>query len=233
MMASMIASPPDDVPPRPNRRRNPGHQMARQRVSQAVWAIRQRLDLTQEELAARWQVSQASLSRWEAGTQLPSGPDLIRIAQEAAIPVAVLTGGDAGAPGFVANLAVLHAIGGQIADGYTIMLPTRFVRPNAVGVEIMDASASQVCPEGGLLLCEPHRMPIEPQDITVVELDGAMRLARALPADEPGSGVAWMGLGETPKTMAPLGGAWRPALRPYGIIGAFSPRVGVIGRPTR
>lgn len=223
---------PSEMKPKPQRTRNPNHDLALRRISQTIWRVRQTLKFTQGQLAERWGISQATLSRWEAGTQMPSGSDLLKIAQEAGIPTSVLTGAEPEAPNQVDSIPVAYVIGGEPCHT-RISLPTRFIRPDCVGIEVMDGSASQLYMPGTLLLCEPVTdEAVMPNDICVVTSAADMRIARAMSSEDTRS-ITWLGLGMTPKWAAPLPASWRPSFRPYGAVSLFSPRVETAGRPSR
>lgn len=145
---------------------------------------------------------------------MPGGADMIRIAHEAGVPVAVLTGEEPSGSA-TAVLSVLQAIGGS-ADGYTITAPSRFVRPGATVVEILDTSAAQLYPEGTLLFCEPADRGVQGA-VMVVDTGSELRLAKAVTAED-GRGITWLGLGLSARSAGHLPSIARPILKPYAAL---------------
>ena len=86
----------------PARRLRPAPQQARDATSPtaaALRAARQRTGLSQAELAELLGVRQSSVSQWERGLTVPSGPHLVRLLGELPALAALLASGTAGAVG--------------------------------------------------------------------------------------------------------------------------------------
>ncbi len=84
----------------PARRARPAPQQVRDALSPTAAALRQarqRVGLSQAELAEALGIRQSSVSQWERGQTVPSGPHLVRLLGELPTLAALLAWGTAGA----------------------------------------------------------------------------------------------------------------------------------------
>ncbi len=185
----------------------------RPKVAEALRRVRAGMGLSQASLARRYGISQATLSRWEAGSITPRGPHLVRIASDARMKLSELL---ADAPDAV-RVPVLHGIGGPVLDRTELVLPPRLAAAaSLVGVEVTDLSADLLYRPGTILVCRgAARQPVAHGAVLVLRQGTERRLARAF---RRGDALFWMSLSRQPEFAAPLGPGWKPEMVPVTAV---------------
>jgi transcriptional regulator with XRE-family HTH domain len=152
----------------------------RKRVARAVYQVRRKLGITQAEFARRYNVDQATISRWERGDQIPDGHRLSAIASEAGMTVEALVGAPVAQPTDIApTLDVLGAIGTPVpvtkfgAPAYRIALPapTDLPADERIAFEVAEAASSAEFSTGSIVVAVPPAhlpRPPAPGDLVVI-----------------------------------------------------------------
>lgn len=146
-----------------------------ERIADTVFRLRTRLDMSQERFGARFSVSQGTVSRWEAATQIPDGKALAQIASEAGITLDVLLGSihDHAFPlDHVPVLGVVEAgvfrqIGDQVKEVFNVSVPehTGYADLPREGYEVVDQSADREYPARSVLVTVPFAsLRTDPKD---------------------------------------------------------------------
>lgn len=160
-----------------------------------VRASRERLGLTQEELAIKLDVSRPAVGSWESGKAKPRLDKLTQLAELLNVKVSDLIDGDAvplphgailptpSTPAYAPLLGRVHAGDAQEPDVLDdeIPLPAEVYEnhPSAYFLQVEGQCMSKVYPEGCHILIDPAQDPSN-GSIAVVSIDGADYVMRRL-----------------------------------------------------
>lgn len=167
-------------------------------LSTKIRLLRKKLGLTQPEFADHVEVSQGTVSRWEAGAA-PSHQHLARMAQLDGITLdefllgAVGRAGEPGPPipviGYVGAGASVYPIDDESQEGFSTIERPPFITGDAIAVEVRGDSLVPVAEDGWKLIYTGEQTVLEEEvlnKLCVIALaDGRVLVKRIVKGSQP------------------------------------------------